>query len=435
MIAHLLANATVPFNKGVSMSKLQTRVLLVYAIFVALCSSYDNVFAAKIDLTSDTHLQFREDARNNNFATLRQYIDFNAIDIDGRLSLYSSGWFRYELDSTEDGDRENDEILYAYITYSPLQDRRLLLNFGRLFVFEGLASEQIDGVSARWEIVPLIGVSAFGGVPVETDFDGRDADYIFGGRVFLRVPQRAEIGWSFLQEGNDDSSYREELGVDVWVLPLQWMELQGHSFWNEKTDGWMEHAYTLRVFPLEKVILSTFVSHTDYDDAFSPTTLRAFFPAAVGDGEELTKVGTSVEYQVNTWLAGVADYTRYEYDIQGSADFFGGNLTAHVPLHGFAAGVSIHRMHGETKRLRYLKVRTYVTKTFQALEVSLDTVHLSFDESFSGINHVYSFSGALAYKLTSSLLASTSLYYSKNPDFDQEAQAFLKIVYNFGKEI
>jgi hypothetical protein len=92
-------------------------------------------------------------------------------------------------------------------------------------------------------------------------------------------------------------------------------------------------------------------------------------------------------------------------------------------------------MEGDTKRLRYLKTRLYATKMFQALELSMDVVHLHYDESFNGVNHAYSLSGSLVYKLTDALFVATSIYYSKNPDFDQEVRTFFKVVYNFGKEI
>jgi hypothetical protein len=419
------------------MSKNRAKVFSLWcSVSLIVCLFYGETFAAEIEVISHTRFQFREDARDNNFATLYEYIDLDVNNIvDGRLSFHSSGWFRYDLDSVNNSDRENDEILYVYLTYSPFMDRRLLFNLGRHFVFEGVASEQLDGVSARWEILPLVGVSAFGGVPVETDFDDRDSDYIFGGRIFLRIQQRAEIGFSYLTEENDGSSYREELGVDVWLLPVKWLEVQGHSFWNAKTDGWMEHSYTMRIFPIDRLILSALVSHTDYDDAFSATTLSAFLPEIVGDDEELTKIGPSVEYQFNAWLSGVANYTRYEYDNAGSADFYGVTLRAHLPEQGLAAGASLHRMDGDTERLRYLKARAYATKTFEAFEISLDTIILHYDESFSGLNTAYSMNGSFAYKFSDSLLASASIYYSKNPDFDHEVRAFLKLVYHFGKEI
>lgn len=406
-------------------------------VSVVICLIYGMTFAAEINVKSNTRFQFREDARDNNFANLYQYVDLDVHNMfDGRLSVYSSGWFSYDFDRVDNGDRENDELLYMYLTYSPFEDRRLLFSLGRHLIFGGVASEQIDGVSARWEILPVVGISAYGGVPVETDFDNRKSDYVAGGRAFFRVPQKAEIGFSYLKEGNDGSSYREELGVDVWVLPIKWLEVQGHSFWNAKTEGWMEHAYNMRVFPIERLTLSALVSHTNYHDAFSATTLSAFSPDIVGDNEQLTKFGPSAEYRFTDWLSGVANYTRYEYDKEGSADFYGVTLRAHLSDNGLAAGASLHRMDGDTERLRYVKARAYATKTFlEAFEISLDTIILHYDESFSGRNTAYSSTGAFTYKFSDSLLASASIYYSRDPDFDHDIRAFLKFVYTFGKEI
>ena len=408
---------------------------LFYGVFILLLTFSSYGLAAELDLTSTTHLQGRENARDTNFLTLRQYLDFNVIGFKDSVSLYTSGWYRLELDNTENGDRQGDEFLYAYLSYSPLPDRTLIFNLGRHFVYEGLASEQIDGASVRWEIWPMLGISAFGGAPVETEVNDRGSDAIFGGRLFFRLRQYAEVGVSFLKEDEDRSTSREEIGVDVWLGPLPWLGLQGESRWNNRTDSWIEHSYTLNVSPIEPLTLSTFVSYTDYDAAFSATTLSVFLPEFVGIGEELTKVGAFAEYTATDWLSVVVEYTHYNYDIQGSADFYGMVLRGYFADQDFATGVSIHRMDGDTKRLRYVKARLYATKTFDALEISFDTVHLNYDQSFSGTNHAYSFSGALAYQLTSSLLASAGVYYSKNPDFDQEVRTFLKIVYNFETEI
>ena len=408
---------------------------LSYGMSILLFALHHHAFAATLDLTSTTHAKVYEDARDNSFLTLREYLDFNVVGYKDRLSLYSSGWFRVELDDTENGDRSNDELLYAYLSYRALANHQLIFNLGRHFVYEGVASEQIDGVSARWEILPMIGVSAYAGAPLETKYDDRKSDYIFGGRLFLRLPQRAEVGLSYLQEDNDGSSYREEFGVDLWLQPLHWLEVRGESRRNERTDAWSEHAYSLNIFPVRKLTLSAFASHTDYGAAFLATTLSAFLPPFVGDGEELTKIGGSAEYAWNDWLSSVADFTRYDYDIQGRAHLFGLAWRAHVADLGLAAGASLHRMDGDAKRLRYVQVRLYASKTFNALELSVDTVHLNYDASFDGVNHTYALSGSLAYKLTDALVLSSSIYYSKNPDFNQEVRAFLKIAYHFEKEI
>jgi hypothetical protein len=394
-----------------------------------------DAFAVDFGLTSNTHFQFREDSRGNDFATLYQYFDLELTEISGgRFSIFSSGRIRTDLRSTIDGSRESDELTYAYASYSPFADRRLILNAGRHFVFEGIASEQIDGVSGKWDMFPMVGVSAYGGVPVETDFDDRSADYIYGGRIYLRLARRGEVGFSYLRERNDDAPFREEWGIDVWAQPLGRLEIQGHSFWNNITEDWMEHAYAVHVVPSERFDLTLQVSHINYKAAFFATTLSAFRPDFVGRDEEVSKVGPSMEYHLNDWLTGTADYTYYHYDQAGDAHFYGFGLTAYRPIDGIAMGASIHRMDGSSSRLRYVKYRAYATKSFEALEISLDTVNLHYDKSFQGVDNSYSISGSLTYKLLDALLVSATMYYGKNPDFDHEIRVFLNISYNFTRE-
>jgi hypothetical protein len=414
--------------------------LSVYIILSVVSVLYSEAFAADISLRPDTYFILREDPRDSTFAALYEYIDLDATNIvDGKLSVYSSGWFRYEMASNPqifNNDRGDGELLYVYLKYTPLQEQKLIFNLGRHFLTEGVATfEQMDGLSARWEILPAVGISAYGGVPLETDFDGRSGDYLFGGRVFGRFKHAAELGVSYLREENDSSPYREEFGIDVWIMPLKWLELQGESAYNIRTDGWMEHSYFLNFYPIQKLTFSGFVSHTNYDDAFLPTTLSAFLPRFLGPGETLTKAGLLAEYQFLEWLTGTADYTHYDYDIAGDADAFSIGVRMRGPIEGFMLGASVARVIGDIARLRYTKVRGFATKEFERVKIALDVINVHYDESFSGVSNSLSISGSLVYRILDSLLASATVYYGRNPAFDYEYATFLKLIYRFGKSV
>ncbi len=407
---------------------------LFFCVLMLTIFSYGIASSAELRFTSNTYLQLREDARDNKYAPLYEYFNLELNNLkDGQVSFYSSGWIRYDLSSRSGDERENDELTYIFLTYSPLKDRSLKFSAGRHFVFGGVASEQIDGISTRWEITPFTGFSLFGGIPVETESDGRGSDLIYGGRVFQRIERKAEFGVSYIREVNDGSSYREEMGLDVWGRPLRWFEIQGQSFYNNITEGWLDHSYNLRIFPLQQLTLSTLFSHTDYTDAFSATTLSAFSPDYLGLNEELTKIGGAAEYRLNNSFTGIVDYTKYEYKNTGNADYYGAKLTG--KLHEVSIGASIHRMEGDTEKLKYTETRLYAMKRFSMLNLSVDAISLHYDTPYNGLSTAYSVNGTVGYKFSNSLMATVSCDYSKSPDFTHDTKVLLKLTYNLKRKV
>lgn len=386
----------------------------------------------EVYFSTRTYLQFYEDARGNRYGPLYERVDLEMQDRSGKWSFHSSGLVRYDLRTLKSDKREMDELSYAFLTYAPFLDHGPVFKIGRYYVFEGVASDQVDGIHSLWNITPSTGISIHGGRPVETEFDGKRGDSVYGGRVFQRIEKRAEMGASFLKEDNDGGRYREEFGLDVWFLPIKNLELQGHSFWNNITKGWMEHSYTFRV-PLQRVVISGLFVRSDYRNAFSARTLSAFSPDLLGQDEGLTKIGASVEFPIGRYISTSINYTGYGYRKSGDARYYGGTATAEwKPLSG---GISIHRMDGEVERLRYLELRAYVKKGFRRMTFVMDAINLRYDLPISGLKNAYSINGIATYKINDSLSVGADLGYSKNPDFTNNTMLLIKLVYNFRKDL
>ncbi|HET7318671.1 MAG TPA: hypothetical protein VFK23_06000, partial [Nitrospirota bacterium] len=171
--------------------KARTSLLLAVICFLIFPRSS----SAEIDVTSKTYVRFFRDARDLQYAPLNEYVELDGRDQQqGKWDFHVSAWGAYDFKTEQFGDKTRDELTYAYLRYSPYQDRRLLLYAGRHYVFEGVATEQIDGVSARWETTSSNGISLFGGSPVVTAFDSRRGDAAYGGRLYQRFSSRAELG-------------------------------------------------------------------------------------------------------------------------------------------------------------------------------------------------------------------------------------------------
>lgn len=406
------------------------RLLFASSVIIFLLAfSVERCLSADIEFISKTYLQFFEDTGDNTHAPFYEYVEINTRDLlKNKVSFYSGGWIRYDLRTKSEEDRKLDELSYAFVRYTPGGDRSLFFDVGRHLVFAGLASELVDGISARWEITPRTGFALYGGLPVETDFDGRGGDLLYGGRIFQRIERKAELGLSFLREDDESSAFREEMGIDLWLRPLKKVEISGRSSYNNLTDGWMEHTYTLRFFLLDTLTFTGVFSHTDYDDAFSSSTLSVFSPEFLGKGETLMKGGASGEYRIGRTWAFVFDFLDYEYESMGSAAYFGLGVTGNFGISN-KAGVSLHRMDGESERLAYNEYRGYARKRFGSITASFDAVLHHYDRPFNNLSNTYSVNATAEYRISSSLSAGLSLTHAKDPDFTHDTKALVKLAY------
>jgi hypothetical protein len=386
-------------------------------------------FGAENEFTSKTYLKFHEDARDSSYAPLYEYVELESRDREKGLSFSLAGWAGHDFETAQFENKTRNELTSAMVRYSPYTDRRLLLTAGRQFIFEGVASERVDGVAVHWEPAPASGLSLFGGAPSEVEAGSANDDAVYGGRVYQRIRNRAELGLSVLSASGDGRRSREEGGVDLWLRPMASVEVKGQSSYNNITDGWREHSYNLRIFPTERLTLSGQYAELRYDDAFSTTTLSVFSPDTLGAGEQLVKQGGAVDYRVNDNLKAAADYVHYDYRTMGGADYYGGGVWATVL--GIPAGLSGHRMDGPAEELRYLEARVYAYSDREAWRLSFDAINLRYDEPVNGLTNAYSLNGTVRYRISDSLSTGFNVDYSRTPDFLRQTTALLNLVYGY----
>jgi hypothetical protein len=398
-------------------------VILQFLFFPRLSS-------AEFNATSKTYVSFFQDARDNEYAPLYEYVEIEGRDPErGRWDFYLSAWGGRDFSTAQFEDANRGELTYAYLRYSPYKDKRFLVSAGRHYIFEGVASEQIDGVSTRWEITPRSGVSLFGGTPVETEFDKRAGDSAYGGRIYHRIPYLAEFGLSAFSEANDRARFRDEAGVDLWLLPHRKIEIKGRSFYNNITAGWGEHAYVLRAIPVKELLVSGVYSRSSYEDVFSARTLDVFSPDFLGVNETLTKTGGIVEYRAGDAVTGALDYFNYSYETMGDAGYYGASVSS--AFSGISAGASVHRMEGPVERLRYVEVRVYGAVDLESWRVSADAINHHYDLPFNGVDDAYSLNGTVRYRVSDSLVSNLSIDYGKDPDFISNTTVLFNLVYNY----
>lgn len=397
------------------------------------------VSAAEMAGTSNTYLQSRESMAGSKLLPLYEYLDFTVQDLGKEsISVHFGGWMGYDLqdDSFGNDKKKGSDLQYGYVSYRA-KERNAIVNLGRVMVFEGVAAERMDGVYARTDLMGGFGISVFGGAPVETGADLPGNSSIYGGRVSHQNAGLYTVGLSYLNEDKNSDIWRREGGIDLSVRPMNKVEITGGSKYNFQTVGWMEHSYYLMFGPFDKLRVNAEATRINYEDYFAATTSNVFkmTPGGPLDPKEKVNIlGPEVFYAINNNWAVSADYKSYSYDIAGSASYYGVKATFRTPKN-YSAGLSIHKMDGETNRLQYDEYRIYASKKIDKIDVAVDLLDVKYKEPVNDVASAYSATLAAGYELSQKLKLGADVEYSKNPDFDKDVRFLLKLNYRFDAEL
>lgn len=385
--------------------------------------------ALDISGTSRTYLLSRQTVDSTRLMPLYEYLDFRAGSGDpGEVSFNFGGWYRYDLKNESPNGKYNDDLQYAYLSFRGERGNKTL-NLGRLRVHEGVASELVDGAYGRADLLGGFGVAAYGGSPVETRFDTRRGDSIYGGRIFHGVPGLYTLGASYLDERNGNSAFRREEGADVWLRPASWLELQGMSSYNALSRNWMQHNYYASVGPFSGLRLNGEFSRVSYKDYFVGATMSAFTFPRINPNETVTAAGGSASYAITRSLTAAADYKNFSYRIAGRAGYYGGKLS--YAGESFGAGAGFHRMDGDTDTLRYDEGSVYFMRKISAFDISVQGILVSYKQEINGVKDAYTASAAAGYSFSPKARLAADVQYSKNPDFNRDTRGMLTFVYHF----
>jgi len=384
---------------------------------------------------SNTILRMRTTINDKNLFPAYEYLRLNASDnrSDGTgLSFYLGAWGRGDLGDKSTSSSTDGDLQYAYLTYRAPKNNTAV-SIGRQFISEGVATERIDGLYLRNDFLYGIGASAFVGHSVITEPNFPGGSIVYGARISQTDKKYYTVGLSALKSEYENSSrYREEEGLDLWIRPHQKVDLTGRSTYNSLTNGWMENNYALSYAPLSTLRFGADFSHINFKDYLASVTTSALslINPVWKANEKQTAVGTSVAYSGFKNLNVTADYRFYSYDQSGDASYFGGKASYSFP-ENLTVGAGLHRMDGDTDRLRYVEFRAFASKKIGHADLTIDATNLNYDRNINGIRACYTFTGAAGYELNRKLKLGADMEYSKNPDFDNEVRGLLKATYTF----
>jgi hypothetical protein len=393
-------------------------------------------YATTFSGDSTTILRMRQTTEDRNLFPLYEYLHLSAGDSgkEGTVSVHLGGWGRVDLWDKSTQDHADGDLQYGFLSYRGNKNN-LQLNVGRQFVTEGVASEKLDGIYLRSDLMAGFTAAAFVGNPVVTEpnFDG--GDLVFGGRVAYGMWKYYSLGVSFLKNNSGGDHLREEEGVDLWLHPMRQIDVVGRSSYNSITDGWMEHAYTATFTPMDALNVSATLQQVNYRDYFHHVTTSALSltNGILDPNEEVLSLGGSVGYTGIKGLSLAADYKHYDYDIAGHAEYYGAKASYTTPTL-FSAGLSVHRMDGRSSLLEYNQYRVYLSQKMGPADVTLDFYDVDFDSSINGRKNTYSVAAAAGYDFPQGVRVAADIDFLRSTDMDHELRGLIKVVYAFDSE-
>ena len=427
-------------------------VLLLAALPASALADASVDSATILRVQEDTHAGFQT-------KTLVPLTQFIGVDVgklgDGNLSAHLYGWGRLDLadnmDSLDNSGRVDGSLTYGYLQYR-FKNANARVRAGRVFVTEGVAYEQVDGVSARTDLPYGFGVSAFGGATVhtvdvpDTATDGK-GDGIFGGRVNFRHKGMLELGLSGVYESKApapaaprsvDGSFgsRRLIGGDIWLRPHSMVQVSGHTSYNTETRNLAEQSYLLQLTPLKDLVLcANFDEHNDRDYFYSSVIFANMIDNL---GQDSRVVGGSATYSFanNTEISG--DFKRYSREI-GRAERFGGELRGTLLDNSLRAGLGYHYLRSSpdfavvpvaSASGSFHEARAWAMRDTKSYFAALDAIGYFFKKPVADRDRAWELLGSVGYHLTPSLALSGDLSYGQNPQYDDELKGLVRATYN-----
>jgi outer membrane protein OmpA-like peptidoglycan-associated protein len=409
-------------------------LLIASALYPILSS------AAEINISSKTYFLFyqREVAGGEklDFAPAYEYLSADAGRLGGSsFSFHFYGWGRQDLREETGNDKTSGELGSAYLQYlHPTGNNEMRL--GRFFLTEGAASEIVDGLFFKVRTPVGLGLSAFGGVPAEATITSTETgDSIYGGRVFYARPGLAEIGVSYLVEsGEFQGDDRKEIGGDLWLRPVGFLELIGRATYNDSTGALAYQRYLLRFSPVSAVNLSLGYDSYDYKDHFQTALNPAFIFPAIDNTDSVSTVSAVLDFEAVKGFTVTLGGKSIRHDAASVGDANRGELGVKYAYneHRDAAGVSAAVVDADLEENSYGEYRGYVTYSPGKWRFTLDGLTHQYKQAINGTKKAYYVVASAGYRPVGILRLSGDLTYTKSPQFDEDYAGLVRVSLDLG---
>lgn len=373
-----------------------------------------------------------------NLMPATQYLSLETRGIaDSDLSFHLSGWGRLDIADNSTSKSSDGSFDYGYLNYR-FNKANAEIKAGRFFVFEGVSSENVDGLFVKTALAKGFSVSAFGGAPVHpaSSVDNR-SDLIYGGRASYSMPGMIELGLSTVYESSGMVSgptsklrdARQLAGVDLWLKPLSILDLKGRLSYDTINNGIAEQSWLLGIKTGSSSSLNLDYSQYEFKELFAASSIRSLFnPDSPGNQK---KAGVSYTVQAAKPLELTASYHHTDQSQKGNFEKYGLQSRLNLFEDKGLAGLSYYRVSSPSSINSFHETRAYLLYTAAKYNASIDGIINLYDDAINGKKNGFEVQGSAGYRIHPDLNLSCDLSYSQNPAYSSEFKGLLRLSFNY----
>jgi hypothetical protein len=396
--------------------------------------------AADLTLSSKTYglLYQRELAggQKDLYAPLYEYLSADAANLGGKpLSLHFYGWGRVDLGEQSGTSKTAGDVGSFYLEYQH-PEGNAQAKLGRFFLTEGAAMEIIDGAFVKATTPIGLGVSLYGGVPVEYSIldNTSGGDSLYGGRVFFVRPGFVEMGVSYLKEkGSFQGKDRELYGGDLWLRVAGPLELTGQATYNQSIHETASQRYAVRIVPGSTFDISAGYESYTYRGLFQPALNPAFVSPSVNPDDKVQTIFGIVDWAfVPGWTLEVAG-KNIRHDKSDPGDANRGEVGVRYTYNDKkdVAGLSAAFVAADMEKNEYQEYRGFASYSPSRLRLTLDALTQQYKKEINGKKNQYQVVATAGYQLLAALQLSGNLTYTQSPNFQEDWAGLIRMTYDF----
>jgi hypothetical protein len=397
--------------------------------------------ASDVNLSSKTYLLGYErelaGGQTDRYAPLYEYLSADAANLGGHpLSLHFYGWGRADLGDQSGTGRTSGEVSSFFLEYQH-PEGNAQAKLGRFYLTEGAAMDVIDGAFVKATTPVGLGISLYGGVPVEYSIlpGAQPGDSLYGGRIFFVKSGFAEIGASYLKEnGSTDALDRELFGGDLWVRVAGPVQLTGQAFYNESASEMASQRYAVRIVPDGKFDISAGYEAYTYKGLFRSALNPAFVYPAVDNNDKVQSIFAVVDWEFNPdWTLEFSGKT-IRHDNSDPGDANRGEVGLRHKYNGGkdVAGVSAALVSADQDENEYQQYRAFGSYSPEKLRLTLDGLYTHYKQAINGTNNAYQVVATAGYQVLAALQVSGNLTYTQGPNFENDYAGLVRVSYDLG---
>jgi hypothetical protein len=341
-----------------------------------------------------------------------------------------------DLSDPSGSGKESGDLGSAYLEYlHPEGNARMKL--GRFFLAEGVAVETLDGAFFKVTTPVGIGISGYGGAPVEQSIldNVSPGGGLYGGRVFFNRSGVTEIGVSYLKEkGPFQGKDRELYGGDLWLRVFGPVELTGQASYNRSTREMASQRYAIRIVPGSRFDISAGYESYTYKGLFQTTLNPAFVSPSVDNNDKVRTIFGVVDWEAVSGLTFELAAKNIRHDKADPGNANRGEVGVRYSFNDKkdVFGLSAAAVAADRDENEYQEFRGFASFSPTNFRLTLDGMTQQYRKAIDGRKNAHQVVASAGYKVRPYLSVSGDLTYTQSPTFQQDYAGLLRATLELG---